>query len=100
MTKIMKERSYGSVTYSTLQEVVNAANEIMKSIKDGPKRLEDFFFELEHGYYDDVSCLLKYGSLETDDEYAYRMKNEQNENARREALERRQYEALKKKYEK
>lgn len=97
MTKIPKKRTWGSVSYMPLSEIVKQAEKLIDPV-NGPKDLSDFSFELEVGYYDETSCVMNYQSIETDIEYKKRLADEKAQKIRREQLERQQYETLKKKY--
>lgn len=97
--KIKVIRKTGSLSYDSLDSVVQLAGRIIENEKDngGPKTLMDFSFDYENDY-DNTYTVLEYQTLETDEEYNERIRKEKYWDQVREAKDREDFERLKKKF--
>jgi len=89
---------YTGFSYGSLQDLLKTVDVIIKDNPEAKLTYEDFSFDYETDYDSERIMSLEYLLPETEKERLSREKREAEQKASREEYERKQFEALKKKY--
>lgn len=99
MKKNKVTRKSCSISYEPLENVIELASNIMAREYEngGPSTFKDFSIGFNYDFENEYP-VLEYQTLETDEEYTERIRKEKYWDQVRDARDREQYEALKKKF--